>query len=228
MYLKEIQLYDESNETSLNSECICMTEMFLWELGKKFKTDNCEAIFFHCGNYEQVCLLREEQESYDVLIPKKSYDVQLPFNKREYTHSSPCEKKRMMSEALREGMSYLSKLKGWDQDRVKDAIEMMYEKQFHHSFKPWRGKLSPNRKAKAYPVVELDLDKFSLELVVENTKKEILQSKMIAVTKPDLHDLSYYMQKIEWLNNHEVALYTRAHRGTYNSIKINSLHNSTS
>ncbi|MTH55350.1 hypothetical protein GKZ89_18305 [Bacillus mangrovi] len=220
MFLKEIQLYDERNTTNFNSESICVTEMFIWELGKKFETQNCEMVFFHCGDFSELRLVREEQDGYNFLVPKKSYDVELPFDQEKYKCSASVNKKQLMTEAVKEGMLYLSKLKGWNQNAINATIEKMYEKQLIHTFRPWKGKRSPNRKAKAYPVVNLDLNAFSVELVVENTKKEILKRTQIAITKPDLHDLSYFMKKLEWVNNDEVVLYTKANKGTFNRVIV--------
>ncbi len=71
MYLKNIVLCDESNETKISVESLCITEMFQWELKKKIKTNNIEGVFIHCGNYKEISILREEQEEYSVLMPKK-------------------------------------------------------------------------------------------------------------------------------------------------------------
>ena len=220
MVIKDIQLIDQTGKTSINTDQICITEMFLWELGKKFYTDDCEAIFFHCGEFEKVRLLREEQDNYDILVPKKSYDVQLPFNKNGYNQLSDLDKKQMLTEALKKGMAYLSELKNWDIEIVNNAVKKMYEKNLNHTFKAWKGKLSPNKKMIAYPLVHLDLNVFKLELVVEDRKKNILAAKLIIKTKPDIDDLAYYMKKLEWFNDNEVRLFTIANKGTYSSINI--------
>lgn len=221
MVIKDIQLIDETGKTSINTDQICISEMFLWELGKNFYTDDCEAIFFHCGEFKEITLLRRtEQENYDTLVPIKSYDVQIPFKTSAYNDLTEFEKKRMLTEGLERGMIYLSELMKWDIESVNNAVKIMYKKNLIHTFRAWKAKLSPNKKMIAYPLVHLDLNEFKLELVVEYRKKNILDSKLIVKTKPDIDDLAYYMHKLEWFSNNEVRLFTIANKGTYSSINI--------
>lgn len=36
MVIKDIQLIDETGKTSINSDQICISEMFLWKLGRNY------------------------------------------------------------------------------------------------------------------------------------------------------------------------------------------------
>lgn len=220
LFLNDNQLLDESDKTNIYTDAICITEMFLWYLGKKFKTEDCKAIFFHCGDYENVRVIKEEQEGYDVLVPKNSYDVQLPLDLSKYNKATDFGKKKILTLALQRGMTYLAESKDWDIKKVDQSIERMYEKKLTHTFQAWKGKLSPDKRKLAYPLVHLDLNEFKVSLIVEDRRKQIIATKEIAVTKPDLDELGYYMKKLEWLSDSEVILYTRAHKKTYNSILL--------
>ncbi len=94
MFLKEVVLWDESEESTLYKDSLCISEMFRWELKKKIKTEDTEALFIHCGKYEKVAFIREEQEAYSVLVPKKSVDVMMPFDQERYTQLNKQEKKK--------------------------------------------------------------------------------------------------------------------------------------
>ena len=220
MFLKDIQFLDESDKTKIYTEAICITEMFLWYLGKKFKTEDCNAIFFYCGKFEDVRIINEEHEGYDVLVPKNSYDVELPFDLLKYNQETDFGKKKMLTLALQKGMTYLAKSKGWDIKKVNQSIERMFEKKLTHTFQAWKGKLSPDKRKLAYPLVHLDLNEFKVSLIVEDRRKQIIATKDIVVTKPDVDELAYYMKTLEWLSDSEVVLYTRAHKKTSNGILL--------
>ncbi|AIC93432.1 hypothetical protein [Shouchella lehensis] len=219
MYLKNIVLCDESNETKISVESLCITEMFQWELKKKIKTNNIEGVFIHCGNYKEISILREEQEEYSVLMPKKSLDLLLPFNKKEYNLASNEKKKELLTEALVRGVNFLIKNKQWDAEYIEGAFKSMYKKKFIHHFRPWKKTPSPNANYKAYPMLKFELDYFELEIVIEARGKIVLK-KLIKTIDPDLDKLWYYMKELRWIKNDEVALYTRAHKETYMSVKI--------
>ena len=83
-----------------------------------------------------------------------------------------------------------------------------------------KGKLSPDKRKLAYPLVHLDLNEFKVSLIVEDRRKQIIATKDIVVTKPDVDELAYYMKTLEWLSDSEVVLYTRAHKKTSNGILL--------
>ncbi|MDA7025192.1 hypothetical protein PJ311_01050 [Bacillus sp. CLL-7-23] len=221
MFLKNIQLINDHDGGELAGQSICITEMFLWELGKKFKTDDCEAIIFICDDkYNSFNLLSMKQDSHDVLFYKHTYEVETPFNINEFNSKSHHEKKVLMANTLKSGMLFLCEKKNWDKSRIEDVFLTMKEKDFFHQFKAWRPKLNPNRNKKAYPLVQLDLYSFKLYLVVEDTKKNILCKDMVVETDTFIEELGYYMHELKWLSNKEVALFTRAHQSTYFSLEL--------
>ncbi|MDG3043277.1 hypothetical protein OE903_01785 [Bacillus sp. B6(2022)] len=57
MYLKNIQLMSGEDRGNLASQSLCMTEMFLYELEKKFQTKDCEAIVLICGPFKDYKLI---------------------------------------------------------------------------------------------------------------------------------------------------------------------------
>ncbi|MPQ23574.1 hypothetical protein [Bacillus paralicheniformis] len=221
MFLKNIQLINDHDGGELAEQSLCITEMFLWELGKKFKTNDCEAIIFVCDNkFKSFNLLNIEQESHDVLFYKHTYEVETPFDLNDFNSKSPHEKKIIMANTLKSGMLFLCEKKIWDKKQVEDVFTEMEEKGYVHQFKAWKPKFSPDRKKKAYPLVRLDLYSFKLYLVVEDTRKNVLSKEMVVETDTFIDELSYYMHELKWLSNNEVALFTRAHKSTYFSTVI--------
>ncbi|MEK3805774.1 hypothetical protein MHB63_04105 [Bacillus sp. FSL H8-0547] len=220
IFLRDIQFIENEESAQLNTESLCIKEMFLWELGKKFKTNDCEAIFFHCGRYSKIRLISESYEDYDMFIPKKSYDVEIPFDTEVYFSLSIIDKKKMLTDCLQKGMIYLTELKKWDLDKINEAFRAMSKKEFIHTFKVWKPKLSPNRKLKAYPLLNIDLLDCTLGLVVEDRKGNIIARKHIVKTKPNIAEIDYFLEKLVWLSDKEVALFTRAHKTKYNSILL--------
>ncbi len=95
----------------------------------------------------------------------------------------------------------------------------MKEKEYKAEIKG-RTKLSPDKKRKAYPLIELDLKQFTLYLVVEDNKRIILDKKFIAKTDTYLEEISYHMREFKWLTDHEVALFKRANKTVYTSIHL--------
>ncbi|MFB8735255.1 hypothetical protein ACEQPO_19930 [Bacillus sp. SL00103] len=96
----------------------------------------------------------------------------------------------------------------------------MKEKEYKAEIKGKQRKLSPDKTKKAYPLIELDLKQFTLYLVVEDNKRNILDKKLIAETDTYLEDISYHMRELKWLTDHEVALFKRANKTKFIQVYV--------
>ncbi|PRS15420.1 hypothetical protein C6W27_11315 [Bacillus paralicheniformis] len=220
MFLKEVQMVDGYGE-DLQGESTCITEMFLWELGKTFKTNDCQAIFFICGDFGEMKLVKTVEEEPDMLCPKHSYEAEIPFDLPAFQKLQSYEKKVMMAGVLEEAMLFVAEQRNWDKVAVAKAFAKMRQKDYKHQFKAWRPKMSPNFKLKAYPLVELDIYSFRLYLVIEDRKKNVIAKGVVAETETFVEDIAYYMDRLEWLSNDEVVIYTIAHKPSYFSLRVN-------
>ncbi|MGG0528164.1 hypothetical protein [Bacillus pumilus] len=217
MHLKNIQLMSDDDHGILTSQSLCVTEMFLWELGKRIQTKDCEAIILICGSFKDYKLISTSKEEPNMLFLKNTYELEVPFCYSEFENT--INKKKILAETLENGMLYLCELKKWDSQLVKATFKKMKEKEYKAEIKG-RTKLSPDKKRKAYPLIELDLKQFTLYLVVEDNKRNILDKKLIAKTDTSLEDISYHMRELKWLTDHEVALFKRANKTVYTSIRL--------
>ncbi|MEH7228433.1 hypothetical protein V7069_08200, partial [Bacillus safensis] len=84
MYLKNIQLMSDDDRGNLASQSLCMTEMFLWELGKRIQTKDCEAIVFICGSFRDYKLINTSKNEPDILFLKNTYELEVPFCYSEF------------------------------------------------------------------------------------------------------------------------------------------------
>nr|WP_254117558.1 hypothetical protein [Bacillus pumilus] len=201
----------------LASQSLCVTEMFLWELGKRIQTKDCEAIILICGSFKDYKLISTSKEELNMLFLKNTYELEVPFCYSEIENT--INKKKILAETLENGMLYLCELKKWDSQLVKATFKKMKEKEYKAEIKG-RTKLSPDKKRKAYPLIELDLKQFTLYLVVEDNKRNILDKKLIAETDTYLEEISYHLRELKWLTDHEVALFKRANKTVYTSIRL--------
>ncbi|WP_339205774.1 hypothetical protein NSQ36_11930 [Bacillus sp. FSL W8-1143] len=71
VYLKNIQLMSDDDHGNLASQSLCVTEMFLWELGKRIQTKDCEAIVLICGSFKDYKLMSTSKEEPNMLFFKK-------------------------------------------------------------------------------------------------------------------------------------------------------------
>ncbi|MEH7801697.1 hypothetical protein V7274_13905, partial [Bacillus pumilus] len=179
MHLKNIQLMSDDDHGILTSQSLCVTEMFLWELGKRIQTKDCEAIILICGSFKDYKLISTSKEELNMLFLKNTYELEVPFCYSEIENT--INKKKILAETLENGMLYLCELKKWDSQLVKATFKKMKEKEYKAEIKG-RTKLSPDKKRKAYPLIELDLKQFTLYLIVEDNKRNILDKKLIAET----------------------------------------------
>lgn len=202
----------------LASQSLCITEMFLWELGKRIQTKDCEAIVFICGSFKDYKLISTSKEEPNMLFLKNTYELEVPFCYSEFEHA--INKKKILADTLEKAMLYLCELKSWDSQLVKVAFQKMKEKEYKAEIKGKQTKLSPDKTKKAYPLIELDLKQFTLYLVVEDNKRNILDKKLIAETDTYLEDISYHMRELKWLTDNEVALFKRANKTVYTSIRL--------
>ncbi|MCW4680192.1 hypothetical protein ACQKEX_01445 [Bacillus pumilus] len=217
MYLKNIQLMSDDDRGILASQSLCMTEMFLYELEKKFQTKDCEAIVLICGSFKDYKLISTSKEEPNMLFLKNTYELEVPFCYSEFENA--INKKKILAEILENGMLYLCELKKWGSQLVKATFKKMKEKEYKAEIKG-KTKLSPDKKKKAHPLIELDLNQFTLYLVVEDNKRNILDKKLIAETDTYLEEISYHMRELKWLTDHEVALFKRANKTVYTSIRL--------
>ncbi|RAU07773.1 hypothetical protein DEJ55_01970 [Bacillus pumilus] len=217
MHLKNIQLMSDDDHGILTSQSLCVTEMFLWELGKRIQTKDCEAIILICGSFKDYKLISTSKEELNMLFLKNTYELEVPFCYSEIENT--INKKKILAETLENGMLYLCELKKWDSQLVKATFKKMKEKEYKAEIKG-RTKLSPDKKRKAYPLIELDLKQFTLYLVVEDNKRNILDKKLIAETDTYLEEISYHLRELKWLTDHEVALFKRANKTVYTSIRL--------
>ncbi|MCM2988999.1 hypothetical protein M3580_07100 [Bacillus safensis] len=217
MYLKNIQLMSDDDRGNLASQSLCMTEMFLWELGKRIQTKDCEAIVFICGSFRDYKLINTSKNEPDILFLKNTYELEVPFCYSEFENAT--NKKKILADTLEKAMLYLCELKNWDSQLVKATFKKMKEKEYKAEIKG-KTKLSPDKKKKAYPLIELDLKQFTLYLVVEDNKRNILDKKLIAETDTYLEEVSYHMRELKWLTDHEAALFKRTHKPVYTSIQL--------
>jgi len=201
----------------LASQSLCMTEMFLYELEKKFQTKDCEAIVLICGSFKDYKLISTSKEEPNMLFLKNTYELEVPFCYSEFENA--INKKKILAEILENGMLYLCELKKWGSQLVKATFKKMKEKEYKAEIKG-KTKLSPDKKKKAHPLIELDLNQFTLYLVVEDNKRNILDKKLIAETDTYLEEISYHMRELKWLTDHEVALFKRANKTVYTSIRL--------
>ncbi|MGM0916406.1 hypothetical protein C6Y03_18070 [Bacillus sp. LNXM65] len=218
MYLKNIQLMSDDDRGNLASQSLCMTEMFLYELEKKFQTKDCEAIVLICGSFKDFKLISTSKDEPDILFLKNTYELEVPFRYSEFENAT--NKKKILADTLEKAMLYLCELKNWDSQQVKAAFQKMKEKEYKAEIKGKQRKLSPDKTKKAYTLIELDLKQFTLYLVVADNKRNILDKKLIAETDTYLEDISYHMRELKWLTDHEVALFKRAHKTVYTSIRL--------
>jgi len=217
VYLKNIQLMSDDDRGILASQSLCMTEMFLYELEKKFQTKDCEAIVLICGSFKDYKLISTSKEEPNMLFLKNTYELEVPFCYSEFENA--INKKKILAEILENGMLYLCELKKWGSQLVKATFKKMKEKEYKAEIKG-KTKLSPDKKKKAHPLIELDLNQFTLYLVVEDNKRNILDKKLIAETDTYLEEISYHMRELKWLTDHEVALFKRANKTVYTSIRL--------
>ncbi|MCY7573675.1 hypothetical protein [Bacillus pumilus] len=152
-----------------------------------------------------------------MLFLKNTYELEVPFCYSEFENA--INKKKILEETLENGMLYLCELKKWDSQLVKATFKIMKEKEYKAEIKG-KTKLSPDKKKKAHPLIELDLNQFTLYLVVEDNKRNILDKKLIAETDTYLEEISYHMRELKWLTDHEVALFKRANKTVYTSIRL--------
>ncbi|MDR4250232.1 hypothetical protein [Bacillus pumilus] len=218
MYLKYIQLMSDDDRGNLASQSLCVTEMFLWELGKRIQTKDCEAIIFICGSFKDYKLLSTSKKEPDILFLKNTYELELPFSYSEFENAT--NKKKILADTLEKAMLYLCELKNWDSQLVKATFQKMKEKEYKAEMKGKQTKLSPDKKKKAYPLIELDLKQFTLYLVIEDNKGKILSKKLIAETDTYLEEVSYHMREIKWLTDHEVALFKHTNKPVYTSVRL--------
>ncbi|WLR43099.1 hypothetical protein LC087_02510 [Bacillus carboniphilus] len=148
------------------------------------------------------------------------YYVNLPFELTYFFSLNDSKKKHYLAERLRYGVITLAEQLGWDTQPLLEPFEIMRNKNYRNHFKVKRPKLSPDKKRKAYAYLEVELYDISLYLVVEDRKNNILIKEIIAKTEPFFESVTYYMKELKWLSNDEVALYTRAHKTKYNSVKL--------
>ncbi|MEK3939923.1 hypothetical protein MKZ03_11690 [Bacillus sp. FSL R5-0431] len=171
MYLKYIQLMSDDDRGNLASQSLCVTEMFLWELGKRIQTKDCEAIIFICGSFKDYKLLSTSKKEPDILFLKNTYELELPFSYSEFENAT--NKKKILADTLEKAMLYLCELKNWDSQLVKATFQKMKEKEYKAKMKGKQRKLSPDKTKKAYTLIELDLKQFTLYLVVADNKRNI-------------------------------------------------------
>ncbi|MEC1411563.1 hypothetical protein P9C93_13260 [Bacillus safensis] len=217
MYLENLQLMSDDDRGILASQSLCITEMFLYELEKKFQTKDCEAIVLICGSFKDYKLISTSKDEPDILFLKNTYELEVPFSYSEFENAT--NKKKILADTLEKSLLYLCELKKWDSQLVKATFKKMKEKEYKAEIKG-KTKLSPDKKKKAYPLIELDLKQFTLYLVVEDNKRNILDKKLIAETDTYLEEVSYHMRELKWLTDHEAALFKRTHKTVYTSIRL--------
>ncbi|WP_181891364.1 hypothetical protein [Bacillus altitudinis] len=222
MYLKNIQLMSDEDRGNLASQSLCMTEMFLYELEKEFQTKDCEAIVLICGSFKDYQLISTSKDEPDILFLKNTYELEVPFRYSEFENAT--NKKKILADTLEKALLYLCELKKWDSQLVKATFKKMKEKEYKAEIKE-KTKLSPDKKKKAYPLIELDLKQFTLYLVVEDKKRNILDKKLIAETDTYLEEISYHMRELKWLTDNEVAVFKRANKTVYTSIRLSCENN---
>ncbi|MGM0967738.1 MAG: hypothetical protein ACQEWR_04095 [Bacillota bacterium] len=208
----------DGDRGNLASQSLCVTEMFLYELEKKFQTKDCEAIVLICGSFKDYQLISTSKDEPDILFLKNTYELEVPFRYSEFENA--INKKKILADTLEKAMLYLCELKNWDSQQVKAAFQKMKEKEYKAEIKGKQRKLSPDKTKKAYTLIEIDLKQFTLYLVVEDNKRNILDKKLIAKTDTYLEDISYHMRELKWLTDHEVALFKRANKTVYTSIHL--------
>lgn len=145
MYLKNIQLMQDCDRGNLASQSLCMTEMFLYELEKKFQTKDCEAIVFICGSFEDYKLISTSKVEPDLLFLRNTYELEVPFSYGGFENAT--NKKKILADTLEKALLYLCELKKWDSQLVKATFKKMKEKEYKAEIKG-KTKLSPDKKRK--------------------------------------------------------------------------------
>ncbi|MCR6472274.1 hypothetical protein QNH25_12230 [Bacillus safensis] len=109
MYLENLQLMSDDDRGILASQSLCITEMFLYELEKKFQTKDCEAIVLICGSFKDYKLISTSKDEPDILFLKNTYELEVPFSYSEFENAT--NKKKILADTLEKSLLYLCELK---------------------------------------------------------------------------------------------------------------------
>ncbi|PEY99127.1 hypothetical protein CN326_23440 [Bacillus sp. AFS018417] len=199
-----IRFYYEENwkekRIKFRDEVRCVAELYLYHLGK-YKTIETKKLMINCV---------EKIVGPQILNVDGFTDVQVVFEIENYFSLSNYEKKRLILEKIREGVSLVVKKFNWDYSIFEQAYNKVIEEDYQNQY-IWKQKVSPKRKYIGEVFCQHDIEEFSIYMVIKdyNDKKEI-KRVFLQSDRPNEFAFVKHLGKLEWLSQDEIVLINKS------------------
>ena len=131
--------------------------------------------------------------------------INILFDFDTYFSLGKFDRKKMLLEAVHNGMMQIAEKEDWETDTLLDAYNKCLEKNLEYQFDVGKLKSSPNRKYKIGFWCNWDIDIFELYWVLYDKKGNELKRKKL-IDKPPYEGEFIYYAKWKWLDNNRVLL----------------------
>lgn len=178
------------------NETRCIADFYLRLLGK-FETKETKKITIKCV---------EKANTNEVDTRAGFTEVEVEFDYETYINSNSCEKKKMISDKLFEGIVKIASVYGWDMSIFKQVYLSIIENNYNNEY-IWKKKASPSRKYIAEILCQHDVDQYVIKMNIKHRNTSIIvKSELLKTETP--HPILYvsHLGNLKWESNNEAIL----------------------
>ncbi len=175
------------------------------------------------GNIQKINILLSDNWDNELdkpMVVTGFKECHLTFDFDTYFSLGKFDRKKMLLEAVHNGMMQIAEKEKWETDTLLDAYNKCLEKNLEYQFDVGKLKSSPNRKHKIGFWCNWDIDIFELYWVLYDKKDNELKRKKL-IDKPPYEGEFIYYAKWKWLDNSIVLLEDKYGKNEKWEIRVN-------
>jgi len=177
----------------------CIASSYIYHLGK-FKNDKCWRIIIQC-----VPSIDMEPGAFGGF-----YNIQVKLDINSFLKLSDIDKKRKTLELINNALLELVEIEGWDKGIFENASNKVILENYVNKRIWKKQKNSPGRQYIAKVLLEHDLYKSEISIIITDKSGVIVKQEKVAEDLPDEWAYAKYFGELKWFSNTELALVSKS------------------
>ncbi|MDP4144111.1 MAG: hypothetical protein Q8936_06440 [Bacillota bacterium] len=177
----------------------CISSLYVYHLGK-FKNDKCWRIIIEC-----VPNIDRGPGAFGGF-----YHVQVKLDIDSFLKLSDIDKKRKTLELIKNAITEIVEIERWDKGIFENAYNQVISENYVNKRIWKKQKSSPGRQYIAKVLVEHDLYKSEISIVITDKNGAIVKQEKVATDLPDEWAYTKYLGELKWISNTEISLISKS------------------
>lgn len=177
----------------------CIASSYIYHLGK-FRNDKCWRVIIEC-----VPSIDKGPRTFGGF-----YHIQVSLNIDSFLKLSDIDKKSKTLELINSALLEIVEIEGWDKGIFENAYNKVILENYVNKRIWKKQKYSPGRQFLAKVLLEHNLYKSEISIIITDKSGVILKQEKVAEALPDEWAYAKYFGELKWFSNTELALISKS------------------